>query len=75
MLPSEGYCETALFRYLSNRLFASSQFRKNMSYEGQLFFENVHNLMEMSEVPKKIQKKPFGFEIICSELVALNCLY
>ena len=31
--------------------------------------------MQISEMQEKIQKKLFVFEIIASELVALNCLY
>ena len=39
LLPVEGHCEMALLRYLSKGLFASPQFQKYISYEGQLFFE------------------------------------
>ena len=46
-----------------------------MSYDTQLFFENVQYLIQMSKLQKKIQKKFFGSEIIASELIALNCLY
>ena len=31
--------------------------------------------MQISKMQGKIQKKLFVFEIIASELVALNCLY
>ena len=31
--------------------------------------------MEISKMQEKIQKKPFVFETIASELVALNCLF
>ena len=31
--------------------------------------------MQTSKMEEKIQKKLFVFEIIASELVALNCLY
>ena len=31
--------------------------------------------MQISEMQEKIEKKIFNFEIIASELVALNCLY
>ena len=46
-----------------------------MRYEGHLFFENVQNLMQISKMQEKIEKKHFDFEIIASELVALNCVY
>ena len=74
MLVVEGYCEATLLRYLSNRLFASSEFRKYIGYERQLFVENVQNLMQMSKLKKKIQKKSFSLEIIAYEIVVLNCL-
>ena len=45
------------------------------SYDGHLFFENISNLMHISQILQKIHKKAFIFEIIASELVALNCLY
>ena len=41
-----------------------------MRYEGHLFFENVLNLMQISKMQEKIEKKLFVFEIISSELVA-----
>ena len=41
-----------------------------MRYEGHLFVENVQNLMQISKMEKKIEKKLFVFEIISSELVA-----
>ena len=41
-----------------------------MRYEGHLFFENVQNLMQISKMQEKIEKKLFIFEIIASELVA-----
>ena len=45
MLVVEGYCETALFRYLPNNVFGSPQFCKYISYEGHLFFLKVQNLV------------------------------
>ena len=46
-----------------------------ISYEGHPFFENVGNLMQISKMQEKIDKKLFVFKIIASELVALNSLY
>ena len=43
-----------------------------MGYEGHLFFENVQNLMWISEMMTKIEKNSFVLEIIVSELVALS---
>ena len=39
------------------------------------FFENVHNIMQISKMQRKIKKKSFVSEIIVSELVVLNCPY
>ena len=39
-----------------------------------LLFGKVQNLNEISKMPQKIEKKFFVFEILASELVALNCL-
>ena len=74
MLPVKGSFETGLFGHISSHVFRSAYFRKEISYEGHLFFENVLNLMQISKMQEKIDKKIFVFEIIASELVALNCL-
>ena len=39
------------------------------------FFQNVQNLMWISEIVRKIHKKSFVFQIIISVLVALICFY
>ena len=39
------------------------------------FFENVQNLMEISKMQRKSEKKTFVSQVIVSELVALNFLY
>ena len=75
MLPVKGSFETGLLGHISSHVFRSVKFRKRISYQGHLFFENVLNLMHISKMQKKYQKKLFVFEIIGSELVALNCLY
>ena len=46
-----------------------------MGYEDHLFVENIQNLMWISEMQRKIQKKSFVSEILISELVVLNCFY
>ena len=46
-----------------------------MGHEGQVFLENVQNLMYISKMRREMEKKFFVSEIIVSELVALNCLY
>ena len=74
ILPVKGSFETGLFGELSNHVFRSAQIRKEISYEGHLFFSNVENLMEISKMQEKTEKKLFVLEIILSELVALNCL-
>ena len=71
MLLFEGYCEAGLFRHLSNPVFRNLQFREYISYECDLLFQNIQNLMQ---IWKKLEKM-LVFEIIASQLVALNCLY
>ena len=75
MLAVKGSLEMGLFGHISSHVFRSAQFRKEISYEGHLFFENVLNLMQISKMQDKIDKKFFVFEIIASEFVVLNCLY
>ena len=75
MLPVKGSLETGLIGHISRHVFQSAEFWKEISYEGHPFFENVGNLMQISKMQEKIDKKLFVFEIIALELVALNCLY
>ena len=53
--------ETWLFRHSSNHLFHSPEFRKYIGYEGHPFLENVKNLMQIKEMPKKNGEKVFCF--------------
>ena len=53
MLPVNGSFETGRFGHISNHVFRSAQFRKEINYEGHLFFEKFLNLMEISKMPKK----------------------
>ena len=75
MLPVNGSFEIGLFGHISNHVFRSAYFRKEIRYEGHLFFENVLNLMQISKMEKEIQKKVFVFELFASELVPLNLFY
>ena len=75
MLSVKGSFEMGLFGHISSHVFRNAEFWKEISYQGHLFFENVSNLMHISKMQEKIDKKVFVFEIIASELVALNCLY
>ena len=74
IFPVKETFETGLLRHISNNVFRSALFWKEISYEGHLFFENILNLMQISKMQEKIHKKVFVFEKIASELVALNCL-
>ena len=74
MLPVKGSFETGLFVHISSHVFRSAYFPKGISYERHLFFENISNLIQISKILEKVHKKVFVFEIIASELVALNCL-
>ena len=75
MLSVEEAPETRLFSHISKVVFPSPKIRKNISNEGHPFLENVKNLIKILKMQKKIEKKFFVFEIIASELIALNCLY
>ena len=75
MLSVEGSSETRPFRHLRDDVFWGSSFPKYISYEGHLFLENVQNLIKILKMQKTILKKPFVFEIIASEFIALNSLY
>ena len=75
MLPVKGSFETGLFAHISSHVFRSGEFRKEISYDAYLFFGTVLNLMQIWKTQQKIDKNLFVFEIIASELVALNCLY
>ena len=46
-----------------------------MSYDGLLFLANVYSLIEILIMQKIIEKRFFVFDIIASELIALNSLY
>ena len=70
MLPVKESFETGLIGHMSRHVFRSAEFWKEISYEGHPFFKNVGNLMQISKMQKKIDKKNFVFEIIASELVA-----
>ena len=56
-------------------VFRVRNFTKYINYEGHIFSENVQNLIYMSKMQKKIQKKFFLLDVIVSELAELNCLY
>ena len=73
MLFVEMHSEGGFFRHLSNHLFRRRQFRKYIGDDGHLVVENVQNFMYISKMRRKIDEKYFVFEIIVSELVALNC--
>ena len=50
MLTIEGCSETGPFRHLSNHVFRSIYFRKYISYEAHLLFQNVQNFKYISDM-------------------------
>ena len=61
--------------YISNHVFHGVRNLGNKSAMKVIFlFANVENFMYISKIQEKIEKKLFVFEIIASELVALNCV-
>ena len=65
-----GCTETGLVRYLGNHVFRSLYLRKYIRYDSHIFFQNAQNLMDISEMEKKIEKIFSVSEIIA--FVALN---
>ena len=53
MMLFKGFSETGLFRYLSNHGFLSPAFRKDISYEGHLYFENFQFFIDISKIQRK----------------------
>ena len=64
MLTVEGCSDTALFTEWSNQLLESHQFRKYISYDDLLVFENIKNLMDVPSMQKQPEKIFFVFKII-----------
>ena len=54
MLFVEGSSERGLLGHLFNPVFRSPEVKKYISYECQLFFENVENLISIYKIQKKI---------------------
>ena len=46
----QGSSETGLFVHISSHVFRSAYFRKEISHEGHLFFENISNLLQISKI-------------------------
>ena len=56
-------------------IYFGANFSRNTSATMIIFFVNILKFNIDFKNRKKIQKEFFVFEIIASELVALNCLY
>ena len=70
------YCfGEGLFRHLSNTPFAVYNFVNPSPMKFIFFFQNVQNLMQISEIEKKIEKAYSIYVIIVFELVALNTYF
>ena len=72
MLADDRSSDTGLFSHLSCPTFRSLYIRKKITSEDHLLFQSIPNLMNISEMQKKIQKIFFDFEIIAFELVPLD---
>ena len=71
MLLVEGSFKTRPFRHLSNHVFRSPYFRKYISYQGQLSFENSKICYGFQKRREKLAKNVFISETTASELVPL----
>ena len=74
ILLVEWLSETGLFRRLSFHVFGVRNFGNTKSMRGIFFFQNISNLLYISNMELKIQKKFFFSDIIAFELVSLNCV-
>ena len=75
MFVVEDTSKMGFYRHSFNHVFRRRYFGKYIGYEEHLLVENVQNLIVISKMQRKIQKKSFVSQIIVSELVALNILY
>ena len=74
ILLVEWLSETGLFRRLSFHVFGVRNFGNTKSMRVIFFFQNIQNLLYISNMEQKIQKKFFVSDIIAFELVSLNCV-
>ena len=74
MLLVEGSSETGVFRHLSDHVFGVRNSGNTKSMRVIFFFQNIQNLLYISNMEQKIQKKFFVSDIIAFELVSLNCV-
>ena len=61
MLSVEGCDETELFKHLCNYAFHGLVPRKCIGYDGHLFFQNVWNFIEISEIKQKVEERSLDF--------------
>ena len=55
--------------------FGASVYGNTSAMMATFFVRNFKNLIEILKMQEKIEKRFFVFEIVVSELFALNCLY
>ena len=64
MLLLKASSKTGLFGLLSNRVFCSTLFRKRITYEGHLFFQNLQNFIDISKMQQEIDRRLFSSQIV-----------
>ena len=64
MLLLKASSKTGLFGLLSNRVFCSTLFRKHITYEGHLFFQNLQNFIDISKMQQEIDRRLFSSQIV-----------
>ena len=72
MLTVKACFETALFTRVSLEVFQSLQFRKYISYDHNIWFQNFWKLIYIPEMEEEVDKKFFVFRIIAFELGVAN---
>ena len=72
MLIVKGVSQMVFFRDWSNRVFHSLYFPKESRYGDHLVFQNVHNLIEITEIAQKNRKRLLVLKIIAFESGTTN---
>ena len=63
------------FLHIDLTPFLESVISEIQNLPGHVFFQNVQDLIYISKMQQKIEKKFYVFEIIASQFVSLNFLY
>ena len=76
MLLIDGSSKTGLFRHFPKHVLGVHNMGNTKIYDGHFFFflQNVQDLIQISKIQQKNEKKIFVSEIIASQFGSLNFL-